>query len=313
MPVAANLCCTGNSERMSPSKRSQRPAHPTKRYDPETDGRSDRMRKETGDMNAMKRSDVRDQPADAGQFHADGHFAADSSGWLLSSCLYTAAGEHDNAWCSGSADEVRKRSKRCGLPTKRYDPLTDGRTDKERKVACDLSEDGDAGVSDCGGKRAGGRSTECSAVPGDVDTLLGPFKVAQHRSDNGDLLKQVTVRNFASTIRALYKHGHLHSLNELIHANEEHILAIAKSVDAKYIANSMPPLPRGGDARRAMTLFCTWCLLSGPKQGSGGNHGGDDDSHRADESSGSSALHGGSARPPCQWQPTYGAQVTPSG
>ena len=64
MPVAANLWCTGNSERMSPSKRSQRPAHPTKRYDPETDGRSDRMRKEAWDMNAMKRSDVREQPAD---------------------------------------------------------------------------------------------------------------------------------------------------------------------------------------------------------------------------------------------------------
>ena len=51
-----------------------------KRYDPETDGRSDRLRKEACDMDVMKRSDVREQPADAGQLHADGHLAADSSG-----------------------------------------------------------------------------------------------------------------------------------------------------------------------------------------------------------------------------------------
>ena len=99
---------------------------------------------------------------------------------------------------------------------------------------------------------------DLKSVPEDVGVLLKRFRDAKHRSADGRILEHDSVTNYAAVIKNLYRHGHLHSLDELINLPEAGVLAIAKNVDANYAPNRQPPLPRGNDSRRAMLLFLAW-------------------------------------------------------
>jgi hypothetical protein len=88
--------------------------------------------------------------------------------------------------------------------------------------------------------------------------LLAPFKAANHTGAKGERLKDDSVQNYAGVINNLFKHEHLHSLDELINLSEADILGIAERVKANYFPNCNPPLPRGPDSRHAMRIFGAW-------------------------------------------------------
>jgi hypothetical protein len=111
---------------------------------------------------------------------------------------------------------------------------------------------------DSASKNEGVSKAELKSVPEDVGVLLQRFRDAKHRSADGGILEHDSVTNYAAVIKNLYRHEHLHSLDELINLPEAGVRAIAKNVDANYKPNCQPPLPRGNDSRRAMLLFLAW-------------------------------------------------------
>ncbi len=82
-------------------------------------------------------------------------------------------------------------------------------------------------------RRAKKKEAELKSVPEGVESLLTRFTGASHVSSEGRLLKQVSIREYAETIRRLYKQGHLSSLDELINLPKTAIRTIAKSYEPR--------------------------------------------------------------------------------